>query len=570
MTRCNTSRWLVLAVFLIGCGSSQSSGPGQTVPGQTGGSGGGASGGRGGSGGNAGSAGSGATTGGSGGAGVAGGNGGSAVAGTGGGSGGSAGGASGGSGGSGSGGGGGGTPGDGGTSEGNPPVTMPDPPAACAKSTQVAGAADLAPAIMAAQPGDCLVLADGQYTFPPITKTGTEAAPITIRAANRGKAVVNAGAILFIKSAHVVVEGFDITTPGLATPLYNGGSNGAIVSFMDSTYCRLSRSRIHPSNPVAERDWVVVVGAESHHNRIDHNDLGPVNVNANMLMIDGTGRESPLTVGVVSQYNRVDHNHFHEVNNTGGNNWETMRIGRSWQGPTKGFNVIEHNLLVRTTGDPETISLKSSDNIVRYNTLSNVNGEITSRHGNHNQIYGNYIIGGSRGMRIYGADHRIYNNYVATSSIGIWIESGSAAATDEPGAEHYAVYRTWVFNNTVVNQSIRMGGSKTYQPKDCRVANNIVIGAGIDGGGVSFVSEGNITGMNPLTMQDGVFRLMANAAGAAAIGKAVNSDFYSIKDDIQGQPRPAGAVDVGADEVSSDPIAIRGPLTVADVGPDSP
>ena len=43
--------------------------------------------------------------------------------------------------------------------------------------------------------------------------------------------------------------------------------------------------------------------------------------------------------------------------------------------------------------------------------------------------------------------------------------------------------------------------------------------------------------MNPLTMQDGVYRLLANAAGAAAIGKAVNSDFYMIKDDIQGQAR---------------------------------
>jgi poly(beta-D-mannuronate) lyase len=366
-----------------------------------------------------------------------------------------------------------------------------------------------------------------------------------------------------------VLEGLDITTPGTATTMYNAGSNGAIVSFMDSHHCRLSRSRIHPIGPVAERDWVVIVGAESHHNRLDHNDLGPVNANANMLVIDGTGREEPETPGNVSQYNRIDHNHFHEVNNTGGNNWEAMRIGRSWQAPTKGFNVIEQNLLVRTTGDPETISLKSSDNIVRYNTMTNVNGEICSRHGNRNQIYGNYIIGGSRGMRIYGADHRIYNNYVAASSLGIWIESGSASATDEPGKEHYAVYRTWVFNNTVVGQPIRLGGSKAFQPKDCRVANNIVVGAGIDSGGTGTVSEGNIAGgANPLTMVDGIFRLLPNAAGAAAIGKAVNVDFYGIKDDIQGQPR--STPDIGADEQSDDPVKFRGPLTPADVGPDAP
>jgi poly(beta-D-mannuronate) lyase len=560
MTRCsNPGRLVLAAVFLLGCGSSQSSGP---SPGQTGGSGGSAGGTRGGAGGSGGSVpatggsagGSGGSAGGSGGA--AGGAGGSAS-----GSGGSTG------GGSGAGGSGGSAPAPDASAGEGPPVSMPDPPAACAKTTMVAGSGDLAGAITAAQPGDCLVLADGQYTFPPITKTGTEAAPIVIRAANRMKAVINAGAVQFLKSAYVTVEGFDITTPGAATTMYNAGSNGMIVSFMDSHHCRLSRSRVHPNGPVGERDWIVIVGAESHHNRIDHNDLGPVNANANMVVIDGTGREEPETPGDVSQYNRVDHNHFHEVNNTGGNNWETMRIGRSWQAPTKGFNVIEHNLLVRTTGDPETISLKSSANIVRYNTMQSVNGEICSRHGNANQIYGNYIIGGSRGMRIYGADHRIYNNYVATSSLGIWIESGSAAATDEPGKEHYAVYRTWVYNNTLVNQSIRLGGSKAFQPKDCRVANNIVIGAGIDGGGVSFVNEGNVTGMNPLTMQDGVYRLQAS--GAAAVDKAVNSAFYMIKEDIQGQAR-SGMVDVGADEVSTDPVTIRGPLTAADVGPDAP
>jgi poly(beta-D-mannuronate) lyase len=440
---------------------------------------------------------------------------------------------------------------------------------ACLKTTAVAGSADLGAKLAAAQPGECLELADGNYTLPVITKTGTEAAPIVIRAANRGKAMVNGGAVHLLKSAYVTVEGLDITTPGAPTTMYNAGSNGMIISFMDSHHCRLSRSRVHPTGHPAERDWIIVVGAESHHNRIDHNDLGPVNANANMLEIDGTGMESPLTPGNVSQYNRIDHNHFHEVNNTGGNNWETLRIGRSWQGPTKGFNVIEYNLLVRTTGDPETISLKSSDNIVRYNTMSNVNGEITSRHGNRNQIYGNYILGGSRGMRIYGGDHRIYNNYVAASSTGIWIESGSSAAMEEPGAEHYRVYRTWVFNNTVVGQPIKLGGSKAFQPLDCRVANNIVVGAGIDNGGMGTVSEGNIAGgMNPLTMQDGLYRLLPNAAGAAAIDKAVNSDFYMIKEDIQGQPRMAP--DVGADERSDAPVTIRGPLTPADVGPDAP
>jgi hypothetical protein len=451
----------------------------------------------------------------------------------------------------------------------------PEPPAtACKKTTPVAASADLGGALAAAQPGECLVLADGNYTFPVITKSGTEAAPITIRAATRGKAVVNSGALHLLKSAYVILEGFDITSAGAASTLPNAGSNGMIVAFTDSHHCRLTRMRIHPSGSPGERDWIVLTGGDTHHNRIDHNDLGPQSAVANMLVIDGTGQEEPQIAGQVSQYNRVDHNHFHDINNTGGNNWEAMRIGRSWQAPTKGFNVIEYNFLKGASGDPETISVKSSDNIIRHNTLRATAGEICLRHGNRNQVYGNYILadgnGGSRGMRVYGADHRIFNNYVAAASTGIWLDDGSATATDEPGKEHYQVYRAWVFNNTLIGQDIRVGGSKPNHPRDCRIANNIITGNGkLNPDGNAIISEGNLVGgASPLTVQDGIYRLLDNAAGAAAIGKAVNTMFYGLTDDIQGQPR--SAPDLGADEHSTAPITIPGPLTAADVGPDAP
>jgi hypothetical protein len=101
------------------------------------------------------------------------------------------------------------------------------------------------------------------------------------------------------------------------------------------------------------------------------------------------------------------------------------------------------------------------------------------------------------------------------------------------------------------------------------VANNIIIGAALNPDGTNIVNEGNIVGgANPLTMEGGIYRLLPNAAGALAIGKAVNSAFYGLTDDIQGQPR--STADVGADEESTAPVTIPGPLTAADVGPDAP
>ena len=45
----------------------------------------------------------------------------------------------------------------------------------------------------------------------------------------------------------MVLEGLDITSPGAASSFLNGGSNGMLVAFTDSRYCRLTRSRIHPA-----------------------------------------------------------------------------------------------------------------------------------------------------------------------------------------------------------------------------------------------------------------------------------------------------------------------------------
>lgn len=444
-------------------------------------------------------------------------------------------------------------------------------PGGCLRTVPVSTSAALATAVAAALPGDCIVLANGNYSFPALDKAGTADAPITIKALNRGMAVVNSGVIHFLGAAHVVVEGLDVTSNGLANSgtFFNAGSSGMLIAFTDSSHCRLTRSRIRPAGAVSNRDWIVLTGALTHYNRIDHNDLGPQALVANMIVIDGTGQEEPLVPGNVSQHNQIDHNYFHDIAYSGGNNWEAVRVGRSWQGPTAGFNVIEYNLFNKAHSDPETVSLKSSDNVVRHNTMRATNGEITLRHGNRNQVYGNYILGvsgsdassGSKGIRVYGADHRIFNNYIHVNGTGILLDAGSSNKTDEPGKEHYQVYRAWVYHNTVIGKTIKFGGSKTYDPRDCRAANNIAGSLSVDSG-ATVVQEGNTIG-NPLTLQSGIYR---NTGGSR--NNAVNSAFYGLADDIDGQAR--SSPDRGADEQSTAPVLTPGPLTTAQVGPAAP
>jgi hypothetical protein len=441
------------------------------------------------------------------------------------------------------------------------------PPAApgaggCRRTVAVASSGALEAALGGAQPGDCLVLADGEYAFAPITARATAEAPIVIRAATRGKAVVSSGSIALREAAHVTLEGLLFTSSGSIT-------------FTDSTHCRLTRCRIRPDER-PDVDWVDIRGT-SHHIRLDHNDFGPKRVLSNMVMLGGAN-------GQVVQHNQIDHNYFHDITYGGGNGWETVRMGTSALAPSKGFNTLELNLFRATAGDPETISIKSSDNVLRYNTLRSNPGELVLRHGNRNQVYGNYILGEGNakagGIRVCGAEHRIFNNYVADVKAGaaIFLEGGDGDGTDVPGNQHYRVYRTQVVNNTVIGSRIQVGGAHPLEPIDCTIANNLVQGQGITepaGQGTRYlgniVSGGGMTRpaaeirvADPALVQvDGLWKL---GAGSPAIdASAAGFDF--VTDDIDGQARRQA--DVGADERSLEP-ALHRPLTERDVGPDAP
>jgi hypothetical protein len=432
----------------------------------------------------------------------------------------------------------------------HPPPTgssLDDPLPACLRTVNVANGAALAPAIMASQAGDCLVLADGNYVFPTIAmKSGQVDAPIVIRAQNRLKATVTTGDIILLGSSYIVLEGLSFTS-------------GGRIQFNNTMYSRLTRSRISPTKDRGGVEWVELVGAMTQHNRIDHNDMGPKTAQANIILVSGD--EARLQV---VQYTRIDHNHFHDVHYGGGNGWETIRAGSSDLAPSKGFITIEDNLFTRASGDPETISVKSSDDIVRYNTFRDTNGQICLRHGNRTMVYGNFLFNsgsGDTGIRIYGADHRIFNNYLEGSG-DILLGAGSADGTEERGTEHYRVYRAQVVNNTIVGGGVAVGGGRV--PVDSVLANNLIQGGAVGTGGTGTKVMGNITDGAGLAMMGDLFRI---AAGSSAID-ASTPGFDFVTEDMDGQKRQ-GVPDVGADELSTDPIA-NGPLTEKDVGPDAP
>jgi hypothetical protein len=434
------------------------------------------------------------------------------------------------------------------------------------RTVDVTDSGALATAIGAAQAGDCIVMADGSYTLPAISAKGTEAAPIVIRAANTLKAVVSSGNLAFQGAAYVIVQGL----------MWNGSG---VITLNNVDHCRVSRFRLQRQENGT--DWITVSGT-SKYARIDHNDLGPQNTLANMVMVAGAGPQ-------ISQYTRIDHNFFHDVHYSGGNGWEIIRDGLSGWSFSSAHTTIEQNLFKATASDPEVISIKSSDNVIRYNTMRASAGQFVLRHGNRQSVYGNYILGdgvaNSGGIRVHGGEHKIYNNYIAgVTTFGINVEGGENNDMNGALTDHKQVYRSQVVFNTVVNdQGIEIGGSHPLGPIDCIIAYNLVQGAGQllveNAGSMNNQYFGNIvngmSGLNKgpdavrmadpkLVKMGDVFKI---TAGSPVLDAGDATMFPYLLDDIDGKPR--GKPDVGADEWSE--VAPKfGLLKESDVGPMAP
>jgi hypothetical protein len=453
-----------------------------------------------------------------------------------------------------------------------PPPAAPDDLPPCVRTVPVTDSAGLATALGSARGGDCINLADGNYTFPVITARGTEAAPIVIGAVDVLKATVTSGDLTLDGAAHLVVRGLSWTGSG-------------IITLKDADHVRITRFRIQrmeagPNQALHDLAAITVAGKSSDC-RIDHNDLGPQSQRGNMIL--ATGDEN---AGTLSLRNRIDHNFFHDVHYTGGNGWETIRSGADVLSFVSSFNVIEHNLFKNDANDPEVISLKSSDNIVRYNTLRASRGQFVLRSGNRDTVHGNYILADgeaqSLGLRVHGGQHKIFNNYIeGVSGPGIYLEGGENNDSNGTLQDHKQVYKTEVVFNTLVNSGgIVLGGAHPMDPVDCTVAYNIVQGgSGLYTqtasstnikylGNIASAAAGVKTGVmvvDPKLVKMGeVFTI---GAGSPAIDGAMPTFTY-VMDDVTGRAR-TGTPDIGANELSTDAPKF-GPLTEADVGPLAP
>jgi len=430
----------------------------------------------------------------------------------------------------------------------------------------VSSVAALQNAINEAKPGDIVLLKSGVYTTTAdilINNAGTKLQPITIAAANAGGAEItgSGGFNLVSPAAYIVIRGFKFTHAA------SKARSGAGTSFCEWTH------NIFETPGTGE--YLTIAGSD---HQVDYNTFQNKDSLGRFIAVRGSGSQ-------IAERLWIHHNYFKTQKNQGNRNGaEALQFGLSGFSLSSSNSIVEHNLFEDCAGENELISVKASRVTLRYNTIRNCPAQFTLRHGNFNQVYGNYFIN-TPGLRIFGDDHVIYSNHFENCSLAINVGNGGAEVADgAPLTEHDRPDRVLIAFNTMVNNKTNI--TQTARPNGLgstfiTIANNIIQGGGpaasIVGPFVNPVWEGNIifNTNGAGDMPPGSFKIIdpklaSDAAGefhlqkgSPAIDAAVGN-YVAVTTDMDGQPRKM-PLDVGADETSGAAITVR-ILNPADVG----
>jgi poly(beta-D-mannuronate) lyase len=431
----------------------------------------------------------------------------------------------------------------------------------------VVSVAGLTKAAAAAKPGDRIELAGGSYTLSSplrISASGTAKALIVI-AAKRGDRVE-------LKGSHTFdVDGSYLTFEGLT---FLNGQTFKVPA--DEHHIRLTRNTFRLTSGVS--NWLAVTGDDVE---VDHNRFSGKSTAGVFMHVAGPGEVN------MARRTHVHHNYFGDHSFPGSSGGEALRLGLSSRQHGSAQTLVEDNLFERVNGDPEAISVKSSDNVIRRNTIRDSTGTITLRHGRRNVVDSNLLMGGQTGIRVFGDDHVIVNNVVQDSTRVPLLDIGGGDVQDDTTSSvvHEAADRVLVAFNTLHSGSsiaLEIGDDRDgFHPSEITLANNILIGrrsarvergsrltwtGNLGSGSTVGVPVGGFREADTKLVKDG-FSVYRPATGSAAIRAALGT-FAFVNADLDGQHRPTHKRTVGADEPN--PAAIsRQPLTVLMVGPAS-
>src|SRR6185437_6374803 len=118
------------------------------------------------------------------------------------------------------------------------------------------------------------------------------------------------------------------------------------------------------------------------------------------------------------------------------------------------------------------------DNTYRYNTFRDRSSELSLRHGNRQQVYGNFFLN-TDGLRIFGNDHKIFSNYFEKCTPAINVGNGDGNVPPDDLKSHDRPDSVKIAYNTLVDNSgsvIMQGRGGGLGCTKLAFANNLIQG----------------------------------------------------------------------------------------------
>ncbi|WP_439568999.1 polysaccharide lyase 6 family protein [Sphingopyxis sp.] len=367
---------------------------------------------------------------------------------------------------------------------------------ALARDLLVSDQAQYKAAVKKAQPGDAIILADGEWRDFQIVFTGmgTAARPITLTAQTRGKVLLTGQSNLRIGGRHLRVAGLVFK---------NGASpTSEVISFRRDSKTLASDTRVTEvvidgfSKPDrrAEDIWVALYGTG---NRVDHSHFeGKTNSGVTLAVIRRAG--DPL-----DNRHRIDHNYFGPRPPLGSNGGETIRIGTSEESLSASNSIVERNIFDRTSGEVEIVSVKSGGNILRENLVLEAQGAFVLRHGNGNLVERNIFLGknvaDTGGVRVINRDQIVRGNYFEGLA-GTSFKSAISVMNGVPNSvinRYHQVANARIEGNSIIDSAritLAAGADaeRSAAPVASKFERNLIVGAR---GEDPFRAEGDIGGI---------------------------------------------------------------------------
>ena len=415
-----------------------------------------------------------------------------------------------------------------------------------------------------ALPGDIIVLANNTYLNSTLNITTSN---ITVKAATPGGVILNGTNSITITGNNVTFSGFQFLS---------GSISGQVIS-VKGNYALLNQLNF---NGYSAEKYINISGQYVEVSYCNFENKPTTAPQGNLVHIAPNG--------TVPNYAKIRYCSFKNMPGAGGDNGnECIRIANGAQSTFLCRTIVEYCYFENTgDGDSEVISVKSRENVLRFNTFRNNQDAMMSfRNGNDNVAYGNFFIG-SGGIKVKEANNiYCYNNYFENSGVGGRMEAVRYDYISPNLRNINFIHNTFVecglidlgtgaTNNTWANNIFKKSTGNIFSGSPT----GITFSGNIYQGNLGITIPSGMTNSDPLLTinSNNYFGLSssspaintASATYPAILDIAILDDDPSLLFDISGQPRPVlkSEKDIGSDEFTTGSTTNH-PLVLSEVGP---